>query len=1113
MSGILANSTSKTMLAGATSADNAQSGYVALEDITLSVTPTASSYAWAIAKPSNSTARAVLSSTTDASPSFTPDVEGFYTLTCVVDSVTTYVLRVAVLAIGSVSTLSAVKLLPIANVQVPTPATGRTIFSSSDLNDLAQKLPDGVTYAIVGGGGGSGSGYYASIAALKAVTTTLVATLDDGVSVAYVAPLRSWFVWDATSTVADDTTDFLSVALTNNGASAGRFRRLPDAHPAWRLQAAWFVSTAGSNENDGLTSLTPVKTDAEIARRWGARAELAQPTVVTYLNSATTPCNLRAQIMAGGSLTLTGVKSTAKTGLFSAVTSITNSNPWRVTGTGLGAADIGKIIQITASTTPNHIGAYAVVLKDLGSGQVATSGFGFPTIAGNPFMVIVPSVGDSFEVIDLPTVPLGDLQVSVGSSLAPVASPLQNAFVIDLIALACTAQKGRLTTSCATYLERVTYSNITFAAPIRPAPGTNDPLCWFCGGGIVGPCEAQECGLALASTGILSSFGILTGALVSTGGRVTVQSPGSIVLSDGATMLSGGTFFFDIVGDALVVNYGATWRNNSTQPDAGTGNTGYGVVVRAGASYVYQTKPVINSGLGVGREASVGGTDKLYAAVPYVEPANGGALVVDVTTDGPAVFYSSYANVAALKAITAARLAGLQNGQRVFVTTLRAWFAWDATSVVADDTTDFLSVAVTANGASAGRFRRLDDAHPAWLEQATWFVDTAGSNENSGLTALLPVKTDAEIQRRWGLGNRARISTAVSITYAQSPTTQTNFLLEMASNGFLRFVGTPVVTKAGTVLTAIQSQVRTAGAELGWAITGTGLGAADVAVITASGTGANVGAYAMILKDETGGKVRVSPFGTYSESTVAFTQVTPQVGDTIEVRAPTTLNVGLLDMNGLATDTAGTPANCRVTFDGVTLDGTSNGFGSMATRGSLFCYLVRSIVNTVQVAGGGLGTFILRGGGVGTGGVIIRGAGAITLTQVGCLGPVNGIVTCSISISADTYFQNTSLTIQRGGVASTSGAAFFDRSTSNSALSIAAGGLCIQTGATPDWGTANAGHGVSIQSVGEYSYATKPTVNSGLGAGREAIVGGTDKLYSTVPFVEPANNAALVLTA
>lgn len=148
MAGILANSVSKTMVAGDTAVDNTTSGFVALEDVALSTTGTPTSRAWGLSKPSNSTRRCVLSSDSDASPTFTPDVGGYYVVTCVVDGTTVYILRVSVSAIGEVTTQTAIRLTPIANAAVPTPATGRTVYFSSDASALVEKRPDGTVHTI-----------------------------------------------------------------------------------------------------------------------------------------------------------------------------------------------------------------------------------------------------------------------------------------------------------------------------------------------------------------------------------------------------------------------------------------------------------------------------------------------------------------------------------------------------------------------------------------------------------------------------------------------------------------------------------------------------------------------------------------------------------------------------------------------------------------------------------------------------------------------------------------------------------------------------------------------------------------------------------------------------
>lgn len=148
MAGILANSSTKTMVSGDAAVDNTTSGFIALERVTLSTTGTPTSYAWGLAKPSDSTSSCALSSDTAASPTFSPDVQGYYTITCVVDGVTTYILRVAVLSIAAGSTLSTIRFLPIADSQVPTPATGSTVYWSSTQGALAEKLSTGAVKVI-----------------------------------------------------------------------------------------------------------------------------------------------------------------------------------------------------------------------------------------------------------------------------------------------------------------------------------------------------------------------------------------------------------------------------------------------------------------------------------------------------------------------------------------------------------------------------------------------------------------------------------------------------------------------------------------------------------------------------------------------------------------------------------------------------------------------------------------------------------------------------------------------------------------------------------------------------------------------------------------------------
>lgn len=129
------------MVSGDTSADNAVTGYVVGEQIILTATPVGTSYSWAISKPSGASARASLSDTDTGTVKFTPDAEGYYVVTVNVSG-TDYVLRIAAVAVGTVSALSVANLLPLEDDQVPAPATGASLYFSTTQDALAVKFPD-----------------------------------------------------------------------------------------------------------------------------------------------------------------------------------------------------------------------------------------------------------------------------------------------------------------------------------------------------------------------------------------------------------------------------------------------------------------------------------------------------------------------------------------------------------------------------------------------------------------------------------------------------------------------------------------------------------------------------------------------------------------------------------------------------------------------------------------------------------------------------------------------------------------------------------------------------------------------------------------------------------
>ena len=117
--------------------------------------------------------------------------------------------------------------------------------------------------------------------------------------------------------------------------------------PTQQTQTAWFVSSAGSDDNAGNTSGTPLATKAEILRRWGTNTPtLTANVVITYLtaDTGTTDPGIFRPIINGGSLLHTAPLPAASfTGTLNAVTAkVPASN---------------QILQSTFTTTTGAIAA------------------------------------------------------------------------------------------------------------------------------------------------------------------------------------------------------------------------------------------------------------------------------------------------------------------------------------------------------------------------------------------------------------------------------------------------------------------------------------------------------------------------------------------------------------------------------------------------------------------------------------------------------------------------------------------------------------------------------------------------------------------------------------
>jgi hypothetical protein len=135
------------MVGGDTSVDNTVTSYIKGQEILLSTTGTVASHVWAQAIPSGSApARSALSSSTSAAPKFTPDVAGYYTVTCNADG-TNYVLRIQVLEPTTATFRNAIQLPLLTSAQVPTPPVGSVnVYCEGDA--LKFKDSDGTVHTV-----------------------------------------------------------------------------------------------------------------------------------------------------------------------------------------------------------------------------------------------------------------------------------------------------------------------------------------------------------------------------------------------------------------------------------------------------------------------------------------------------------------------------------------------------------------------------------------------------------------------------------------------------------------------------------------------------------------------------------------------------------------------------------------------------------------------------------------------------------------------------------------------------------------------------------------------------------------------------------------------------
>lgn len=469
---------------------------------------------------------------------------------------------------------------------------------------------------------------------MKDATPIYCAQLTDGDEVFVRSYGCKWY-WDASFPYATSTDDKESCRPTS-WQTDGAFVRDLNGSKKFTRQTAWFVSTDGDDENDGLTALTPLATDREIQRRWGTNPYLDAKITITYTKAPTGTTNFEACLLPDASLTLVGTPTTTLanvpiTAVQAQVRTAGSEVRHAITGTGLTSAHVGKLAVIVSGTAAN-IGAYAMILKDETSGKVVVSPFGKGAIGFSGFTAVTPVANvDRIDVVTPMTLKVGTIKLKCFSQTAFAGPPAANMFITDGVTLDGDADAfgtGSLSIDgvYSQLLRSILKDIQIYGLNSSSITGLN-----VTGGGATGTILVNNNGTFFTKTGFLSAT-----LLIRNGGSCLLdpdtyfQNSHIGVFANGLVASTGACVSERSSTGAITIGPGGVWQQSGAVPDWGTGNTGFGIIVQSGGTYVYSTKPTVNGTLGAARETKIGGVDTQYASVPAVTAANN-AMIVALT--------------------------------------------------------------------------------------------------------------------------------------------------------------------------------------------------------------------------------------------------------------------------------------------------------------------------------------------------------------------------------------------------------------------------------------------------------------------------------------------------
>ncbi len=391
-----------------------------------------------------------------------------------------------------------------------------------------------------------------------------------------------------------------------------------------------------------------------------------------------------------------------------------------------------------------------------------------------------------------------------------------------------------------------------------------------------------------------------------------------------------------------------------------------------------------------------------------------------------------------------------------------------------------------------------------WGQQATWFIDPVGGNdEASGIDAGHAIKTCAERIRRVGVGGI--VPQATTINYLNSPSAsdvEVMSKLLIGVNSTLTLQGTRTVAATGTLtgFTAFNRAAQTKNS-----IQDTSIDfSTHVGRLCRITSGARLNVAWIITKDLGSHAAEISTPGTTNPASFgSFARGTPQVGDPYEIVTIPKIAFGEMSF-GQAANQYPTTGFGRVIaqdleFDFGNLSTTSFASGCIADFAKLI--FVRCKFGPTSFRGNTVSLYQTYHTGyafIDQGSIQFRAGAHSTHVQANNGGRA--------SLDFDQLLEGGQIAGFRGGYIEVGTACAFNKTGDGVGINPGCTLLCSPAGDTVTalWGTGNTGRGVNAPAGANVIWYTgtggaRPTINAGLGLGRELMLGGDDFVWTDAP--------------